>query len=99
LPATTKPTELSKTIVDEWPRRCTGTDEESVTDGIPTGYVAIHSLDPEGAVTTTDVAQRWRARAGLERSLAENKRLKDHLHDENLALRERIDPAFREKES
>ncbi|MBV8357999.1 MAG: sigma 54-interacting transcriptional regulator [Deltaproteobacteria bacterium] len=40
--------------------------------------------------TTVDVTEHWEARAELERALAEIKRLRDRLQDENLALREEI---------
>jgi transcriptional regulator with GAF, ATPase, and Fis domain len=41
-----------------------------------------------------DVTQQWQARAELEKAFEENKRLKDRLHDENVALREQIDQGF-----
>src|ERR1700687_5451074 len=41
-----------------------------------------------------DVTEHHRARADLEKAFEEIKRLKDRLHDENLALREQIDQAF-----
>jgi PAS domain S-box-containing protein len=44
--------------------------------------------------TVMDVTEQWKARAELERAFEEIKRLKDQLHDENLALREQIDQAF-----
>jgi len=56
-------------------------------------------LDESGAVvqfvgTAMDVTEQLHARAELERAFEEIKRLKDQLHDENLALREQIDHAF-----
>jgi PAS domain S-box-containing protein len=44
--------------------------------------------------TVMDVTEQWKARTELERAFEEIKRLKDQLHDENLALREQIDQAF-----
>ena len=44
--------------------------------------------------TVMDVTEQWEARAEREKALEEIKRLKDQLHDENLALREQIDQAF-----
>jgi PAS domain S-box-containing protein len=44
--------------------------------------------------TTMDVTEQWKARTELESAFEEIKRLKDRLHDENLALREQIDQAF-----
>ena len=41
-----------------------------------------------------DDTEQWQARAELEEAFEEIKRLKDRLHDENLALREQIDQAF-----
>ena len=41
-----------------------------------------------------DVTEQWQARAELEKAFEEIKRLKDRLHDENVALREQIDQAF-----
>jgi PAS domain S-box-containing protein len=43
--------------------------------------------------TTMDVTDQWQARVKLERAFEEIKRLKDRLHDENVALREEIDKA------
>jgi len=37
-----------------------------------------------------DVTEQWQARVKLEKALEEIKRLRDRLHDENLALREEI---------
>ncbi len=56
-------------------------------------------LDAEGRVVrwytlATDIDKRKRAEAQLERAFEEIKRLKDRLHDENVALREEIDQAF-----
>jgi transcriptional regulator with GAF, ATPase, and Fis domain len=42
----------------------------------------------------TDIDKRKRAEAELEKAFEEIKRLKDSLHDENVALREEIDQAF-----
>jgi PAS domain S-box-containing protein len=44
--------------------------------------------------TTMDVTEQAQARIELEKAFEEIKRLKDRLHDENLALREQIDQAF-----
>jgi transcriptional regulator with GAF, ATPase, and Fis domain len=44
--------------------------------------------------TVMDVTEQWKARTELESAFEEIKRLKDQLHDENLALREQIDQAF-----
>ncbi|HEY2547595.1 MAG TPA: PAS domain-containing protein [Candidatus Acidoferrum sp.] len=44
--------------------------------------------------TVMDVTEQWKARTELERAFEEIKRLKDQLHDENVALREQIDQAF-----
>jgi PAS domain S-box-containing protein len=44
--------------------------------------------------TAMDVTEQWQARNKLEKAFDEIKRLKDRLHDENLALREQIDEAF-----
>jgi len=41
-----------------------------------------------------DVTEQRRARAELETAFEEIKKLKDQLHDENVALREQIDQAF-----
>ena len=49
-------------------------------------------LEFVGAVM--DVTEQWQARTELEKAFEENKRLKDRLHDENVALREQIDQAF-----
>ncbi len=56
-------------------------------------------LDAEGRVLrwytlATDIDKRKRAEAQLEKAFEEIKRLKDRLHDENVALREEIDQAF-----
>jgi len=56
-------------------------------------------LDERGDVVefvgaSIDVTEHHRARADLEKAFEEIKRLKDRLHDENLALREQIDEAF-----
>jgi formate hydrogenlyase transcriptional activator len=40
--------------------------------------------------TVVDVTEQWQARVKLEKALEEIKRLRDRLHDENLALREEI---------
>ena len=44
--------------------------------------------------TSMDVTEQRRARAELETAFEEIKKLKDQLHDENVALREQIDQAF-----
>jgi len=44
--------------------------------------------------TAMDVTEQRRARAELESAFEEIKKLKDQLHDENVALREQIDQAF-----
>jgi PAS domain S-box-containing protein len=44
--------------------------------------------------TAIDVTEQAQARIELEKAFEEIKRLKDRLHDENLALREQIDQAF-----
>src|SRR6266576_2088299 len=44
--------------------------------------------------TVMDITEPWEARTEREKALEEIKRLKDQLHDENLALREQIDQAF-----
>jgi PAS domain S-box-containing protein len=44
--------------------------------------------------TVMDVSEQWKASTELERAFEENKRLKDRLHDENIALREQIDQTF-----
>jgi DNA-binding NtrC family response regulator/PAS domain-containing protein len=44
--------------------------------------------------TAMDVTEQRRARAELETAFEEIKKLKDQLHDENIALREQIDQAF-----
>src|SRR5246500_3874342 len=44
--------------------------------------------------TAIDVTERAKARIELEKAFEEIKRLKDRLHDGNLALREQIDHAF-----
>src|SRR5256712_843760 len=61
-------------------------------------HVVAHAAQDEsggfeflGAVM--DVTEQWQARAELEKAFEENKRLKDRLHDENVALREKIDQA------
>jgi PAS domain S-box-containing protein len=55
--------------------------------------------DAEGRVIrwynlSTDIDDRKRAEAELEKAFEEIKRLKDRLHDENVVLREQIDQAF-----
>ena len=44
--------------------------------------------------TAMDVTEQCRARAELEKAFQEINRLKDQLHEENIALREQIDQAF-----
>lgn len=62
-------------------------------------HVMAHALQDEpdgfdfvGAVM--DVTEQWQARTDLEKAFEEIKRLKDRLHEENVALREQIDQAF-----
>jgi transcriptional regulator with GAF, ATPase, and Fis domain len=59
----------------------------------------IPQRDAEGRIVRwyhlpTDVDERKRAEDELEKAFEEIERLKDRLHDENLALREQIDQAF-----
>ena len=59
----------------------------------------IPQRDGEGRIVrwyslVTDIDERKRAEDELEKAFEEIKRLKDRLHDENLALREQIDQAF-----
>ena len=68
-------------------------------DSVKHVHVVAHAVNDEsgriefvGAVM--DVTEQWRARTELEKAFEENKRLKDRLHDENVALREQIDQAF-----
>jgi formate hydrogenlyase transcriptional activator len=49
-------------------------------------------FDFVGAVM--DVTEQWQARTSLETAFDEIKRLKDRLHEENVALREEVDQAF-----
>jgi PAS domain S-box-containing protein len=61
--------------------------------------VAHPVMDQSGEVTEVvgtvmDVTEQWKARVELEKAFEEIRRLKDRLHDENLALREQIDQAF-----
>jgi transcriptional regulator with GAF, ATPase, and Fis domain len=56
------------------------------------------SKDESGEITefvgtVMDVTEQWKARTELERAFEEIKRLKDQLHDENLALRDEVDRA------
>jgi transcriptional regulator with PAS, ATPase and Fis domain len=56
-------------------------------------------LDESGNIvefvgTAMDVTEQRRARAELETAFEEIQKLKDQLHDENVALREQIDQAF-----
>jgi DNA-binding NtrC family response regulator len=44
--------------------------------------------------TTMDITEQWKARTEREKALDEIRRLKDQLHEENLALREEVDQAF-----
>jgi PAS domain S-box-containing protein len=44
--------------------------------------------------TVMDVTEQWNARTALEKAVEEIQHLKDHLQDENLALREQIDQAL-----
>src|SRR6266576_5040694 len=72
---------------------------------LPDGTIKhLHSVahpvrDDSGEITEVvgtimDVTEPWEARTAREKALEEIKRLKDQLHDENLALREQIDQAF-----
>jgi PAS domain S-box-containing protein len=60
--------------------------------------VAHPSNDESGTIefigAVMDVTEQWQAKAELEKAFEEIKRLKDHLHDENVVLREQIDQAF-----
>ncbi len=60
--------------------------------------VAHASQDESGIIefigAVMDVTAQRQARAELEKAFEEIKRLKDHLHDENVVLREQIDQAF-----
>jgi PAS domain S-box-containing protein len=61
--------------------------------------VAHPVMDESGEIfevvgTVMDVTEQRKARAELEKAFEEINRLKDQLHDENLALREQIDQAF-----
>jgi PAS domain S-box-containing protein len=61
--------------------------------------VAHPVMDKSGEITEVvgtvmDVTEQWKARVELEKAFEEIKRLKDRLHDENLALREQIDQEF-----
>jgi len=60
--------------------------------------VAHPSNDESGIIefigAVMDVTEQWQAKAELEKAFEEIKRLKDHLHDENVVLREQIDQAF-----
>jgi len=61
--------------------------------------VAHPVMDKSGEITEVvgtvmDVTEQWKARVELEKAFEEIRRLKDRLHDENLALREQIDQAF-----
>ena len=60
---------------------------------------ALPARDTEGRITgwyilLTDIDDRKRAEGELEKAFEEIKRLKDHLHDENVVLREQIDQVF-----
>jgi len=44
--------------------------------------------------TAVDDTEQWEARTKLEKALEEIKRLKDHLQDENVVLREQVDRAL-----
>jgi PAS domain S-box-containing protein len=60
---------------------------------------ALPARDTEGRITgwyilLTDIDDRKRAESGLEKAYEEIKRLKDHLHDENVVLKEQIDQVF-----
>jgi PAS domain S-box-containing protein len=60
---------------------------------------ALPARDTEGRITgwyilLTDIDDRKRAEGELEQAFQEIKRLKDRLHDENVALKEQIDQVF-----
>src|SRR5260370_4122503 len=60
---------------------------------------ALPARDTEGRITgwyilLTDIDDRKHAEGELEKAFEEIKRLKDHLHDENVVLREQIDQVF-----
>jgi PAS domain S-box-containing protein len=72
---------------------------------LPDGTIKhLHSIshtvmDESGEITEVvgtvmDVTEQWNARTALEKAVEEIQHLKDHLQDENLALREQIDQAL-----
>jgi PAS domain S-box-containing protein len=68
-------------------------------DSVKHVHVVAHAVnDGRGGVeflgAMMDVTEQRRARAELEQAFDEIKRLKDRLHDENVALREQIDQGF-----
>jgi len=94
-------------LLDAWRRAIeTGEPFESEhrsrrADGVYRWFQArwLPQRDAEGRIArwyclVTDIDDRKRAENKLEKAFEEIKRLKDRLHDENLALREQIDQAF-----
>jgi formate hydrogenlyase transcriptional activator len=68
-------------------------------DSVKHVYIVAHASTNESGIiefigAVMDVTAQWHARAELEKAFDEIKRLKDRLHDENVALREQIDQAF-----
>jgi transcriptional regulator with GAF, ATPase, and Fis domain len=68
-------------------------------DSVKHVCIVAHAAKNESGVTefigsVMDVTAQRQARAELEKAFEEIKRLKDHLHDENVVLREQIDQAF-----
>jgi PAS domain S-box-containing protein len=68
-------------------------------DSVKHVHVVAHAVtDGRGGVeflgAVMDVTEQRQARAELEHAFEEIKRLKDRLHDENVALREQIDQGF-----
>ncbi len=68
-------------------------------DSVKHVCIVAHASKNEGGViefigAVMDVTAQRQARAELEQAFEEIKRLKDHLHDENVVLREQIDQAF-----
>jgi len=94
-------------VVDAW-RRSVETGQPYVlelrqrrADGVYRWFQsrALPTRDIEGRITgwymlLTDIDDRKRAEGELEKAFEEIKRLKDNLHDENVALREQIDQVF-----
>jgi formate hydrogenlyase transcriptional activator len=81
-----------------------GPDHEMRSRGADGVYRWVHvrarpQRDAEGRIVrwynlVTDIDERKRAEDELGRAFEEIKRLKDHLHDENVVLREQIDQVF-----